>query len=140
MRQAARHLKLDEAAYALLSVQSTGAPPGDHCFGVYRWQKQGVRPDEMLVAVASNAGVEAKLLDLLPFALTTQCRVLARPRHFEELDARHYEKWREALGRHIAGEPGAGRAPHAQPDGQPSGALQDHRGPTRPRHEREDHR
>jgi len=101
LRQAARRLRVDEAAYALLAVKSDEAPPGEHLFGVYRWQKQGVRSDEALVAVASAEAVEEHLLDLLPAAMTAEGHLPAAS-VFEALDARHYEKWREAQALHIA--------------------------------------
>jgi hypothetical protein len=59
---------MDAAAYAVLSVQSDELPPGEHCFGIYRWQKQGVKPDETLVAIATEPQIEAKLLTLLQTA------------------------------------------------------------------------
>ena len=102
IRQAAHHLRLDEAAYAVLQVQSTDVPPGDYPFGIYRWQKQGVKVDETLVPVASHPAVEEELLALLQIATTREGVGLSENAEFDALDARHHTKWRAAQANHIA--------------------------------------
>jgi ATP-dependent helicase HepA len=100
VRQAARHLRMDAAAYAVLSVQSDELPPGEHCFGIYRWQKQGVKPDETLVAIAAEPLIEEKLLTLLQTARPHDGE-LPEQTAFDALDARHYERWRAAQANHM---------------------------------------
>lgn len=102
VRQAAHYLRLEEAAYATLLIQDAAAPPGDYSFGVYRWRKQGVRPDEVLVAVASHAIVEEKLFDWLQTATAHPDATLPDQAEFDALDARHHAKWREAQVNHMA--------------------------------------
>jgi ATP-dependent helicase HepA len=102
VRQAAHHLHLDEAAYAVLQVQNVEVPPGDYSFGIYRWQKQGVKLDETLVPVASHPALEDKLLALLQTATTHEGATLPADTEFDKLDARHHAKWRDAQANHIA--------------------------------------
>ena len=102
VRQAAHHLHLDEAAYAVLQVQSVEVPPGDYRFGIYRWQKQGVKLDETFVPVASHPALEDKLLTLLQTATTHEGATLPEDAEFDALDARHHAKWRDAQANHIA--------------------------------------
>lgn len=102
VRQAARHLRMDEAAYAALQIHDADTPPGDYSFGIYRWRKQGVRPGEILVAVASPPGVEDKLFDWLQTAVAQPDATLPDQAEFDALDARHHAKWREAQANHIA--------------------------------------
>jgi hypothetical protein len=102
VRQAAQYLRLDEAVYAALQVRDAETPPGDYSFGVYRWGKQGVRPDETLVAVASHPGVEDKLFGWLQTAAAQPDATLPDQAEFDALDARHHAKWRAAQANHIA--------------------------------------
>jgi ATP-dependent helicase HepA len=102
VRQAAHYLRLDEAGYATLKVQSTEAPPGDYHFGIYRWQKQGVKLDETLVPVASHPALEANLFTLLQTTTTAEDATLPDHAEFDALDARHHSKWREAQTNHVA--------------------------------------
>lgn len=102
VRQAAHLLRLDEAVYAALLIQDIDAPPGDHYFGVYRWRKQGVKPDETLIAVASHPMVEEKLFGWLQTATAERDATLPNHAEFDALDARHHAKWREAQANHIA--------------------------------------
>ncbi len=102
LRQSAHHLHLDAAAYTVLVARSDEVPPGDYCFGIYRWQKQGVRPDETLVPIASEPAVEAKLLALLQTATTQAGAALPAPAEFDALETRHHARWRAALADHVA--------------------------------------
>jgi ATP-dependent helicase HepA len=102
VRQAANRLHLDEPAYALLEVQSAEVPPGSYRFGIYLWRKQGVRPDETLVPVASHPALEDKLFTLLQVANTHEDGILPDNAEFDALDAQHHSKWRAAQADHIA--------------------------------------
>ena len=72
IRQAAQYLRLNEPAYAMLKVQSEVVISGEYGFGIYRWTKQGVKQEEELVAVVSDAVVEEKLFLLLQTATTRE--------------------------------------------------------------------
>ena len=102
LRQAALHLKLDGTAYTALEVQSSDIPPGEYRFGIYRWSKQGVKPDEELVAVADDAEIEQRLFSLLQSAKTHPNGPLTSPAEFDPLDAQHHAKWSAARANHEA--------------------------------------
>lgn len=100
VQQAAHYLRLDATAYAVLSVQSEDLPPGQHCFGIYRWQKQGTKPDEMLVAIATEPKIEEKVLTLLQAAQSHDAPLPAQA-EFDALETRHYERWCATRANHI---------------------------------------
>ncbi len=102
VRQAARFLELDEPAYVALAIQSSELPPGEHHFALYRWRKHGIKPDEALVAVASEPGVEVALLKVLQSANETSHTMAPNAAECDALDVRHHGKWTEARANHIA--------------------------------------
>lgn len=101
-RQAAQHWSRDEVVYTALTVHSATLPPGDYVFGIYRWQKQGVRPEEALTPVASRPEIEADLFTLLQTATVSLEAALPESAAFEALDAQHYHKWWAAQANHSA--------------------------------------
>lgn len=102
VRQAARFLEIKEPKYCTLTAQSEEMPPGTHHFVLYRWTKHGIRPDELLVAVADDPQLEASLLDLLQSAEDTDKVPLPEAAACDALDTRHHSKWTEALANHNA--------------------------------------
>ena len=102
LRQAAYLLRLDEAVFAALAIQDADMPPGDYHFGVYRWRKQGVKPNETLIAVSSHPVVEENLFGWLQTATTQPDATLPDHAEFDALDARHHAKWRAAQANHMA--------------------------------------
>ena len=102
LRQAALHLKLDSTARTVLQVEASDIASGDYRFGIYRWSKQGVKPDEELVAVANDAAIEQRLFTLLQSAKTCPNAPQVSPAEFEVLDAQHHSKWATARANHEA--------------------------------------
>ncbi len=102
LRQAALHLKLDSTAYTTLKVTASDIAPGDYRFGIYRWSKQGVKPDEELVAIANDPAIEQHLFTLLQSAKTRPNSAQFNPTEFETLDAQHHSKWSTARANHEA--------------------------------------
>lgn len=102
LRQAALHLKLDTTANTALEVEASGIAPGDYRFGIYRWSKQGVKPDEELVAIADDPAIEQRLFTLLQSAKTRPNAAQFNPIDFETLDAQHHSKWSTARANHEA--------------------------------------
>ncbi|NLX98633.1 MAG: DEAD/DEAH box helicase [Rhodopirellula sp.] len=102
VRQAAHSLEIREPKYATLSAQSDNLPPGAHEFAVYRWTKQGVKPDELLVPVADDPDLETALFGLLESAANNDGTPLPDAAAYDVLDARHHSKWTEARANHIA--------------------------------------
>jgi hypothetical protein len=102
LRQAALHLKLDTTAYTTLEVQTSDISPGEYRFGIYLWSKQGVKPDEELVAVANDVAIEQHLFALLQSATSCSSPRQISPAGFEPLDIQHYRKWSAARANHEA--------------------------------------
>ncbi len=99
VRQAAQSMEITKPRYCALSARSNEVPPGTHEFAIYRWKKRGIRPDELLVAVADDPQLEALLFDLLRSAIDSDVSPLPKPGSFEE---KHYERWRAARNKYIA--------------------------------------
>lgn len=102
VRQAALHFKAAEQVYVRLGVKTNEMPSGRYQFGVYRWTKQGVKQDEVLMPVASDPAIEANLFNLLQAANTTEDQKLPSENQFDALDASHHSRWTEAQANHIA--------------------------------------
>ncbi|OQB27092.1 MAG: RNA polymerase-associated protein RapA [Chloroflexi bacterium ADurb.Bin180] len=102
VRQAARFLALDEPVYVALEAHCPGLPRGEHAFALYKWTKDGVKRDEVLVAVAAEPKIEAALLTLLQSATDAEQLALPDAALCEALDVRHHDKWMEARANHIA--------------------------------------
>ena len=102
VRQAARFLDLDEPVYVTLAVNSPELPLGEHHFALYRWRKHGVKPDEALVAVAANPGIETALLNIIQSSTETSHIIVPSAAECDALDIRHHSKWTESRANHIA--------------------------------------
>lgn len=102
VRQAAHFLQPGQVVYTMLSAQSAEASPGTYRFGIYLWKKQGVKPDEELIPVASDPAIEGVMLSILQSATELKDTQLPDPAEFDALEARHYTKWNAARADHIA--------------------------------------
>ncbi|MBK5964241.1 helicase [Thiocystis minor] len=103
VRQAARQLEQPEAVQASLAVYSEAVAAGDYPFALYRWQKWGVKVDETLIAVSTEAVIEDALMRLLPIATDTPEGAVPNVAQFDALDTRHHSQWSLAQANHIAG-------------------------------------
>ena len=101
VRQAARHLDLNEPGFCSVSVKSESVAPGVYLFAIYLWSMRGIKPDQSLVAVCGNAAVEASLFSLLQKATDADATDLPSRREFDGLDALHHRKWAAAKGDHV---------------------------------------
>lgn len=103
VRQAAHHLEHPDPIQVQLAVRHDQLPAGDHPFAIYRWDWQGVRPDQSLVAVALDPAVEEALMTVLPEATDGEITAgMDLAALFEALDGQHHRRWTEAQSRHIA--------------------------------------
>lgn len=102
VRQAARSLETTEPRYVSLTAMSNEIRPGTHHFALYRWRKQGVKPDELLVPVANDQSLEESLLALLQAADDPEPPQRGDTINCDALDVRHHSKWTEAQANHIA--------------------------------------
>ena len=98
VRQAARFLEIMEPVYAALTAASDTVTAGTRFFALYRWAKDGVKPDESLVPVADDVQVEEALFALLQAARNWLGEPLPTAAECDALDSRHHLKWREATG------------------------------------------
>lgn len=101
VRQSALYWETKDSVFVSLSTTQAEIPAGQYCFAVYRWRKRGVLDDEELVAVATSPQLETQLLGLLENTQVAE-RELPEPGAFDDLDARHHEKWSSAQANHIA--------------------------------------
>ncbi|WP_029376113.1 DEAD/DEAH box helicase [Brucella anthropi] len=102
VRQAAHALEAVDAKSCAVTVKSEALTAGDHPFAIYRWTMHGVKPDRILVPVASDAAVETALLGILPQAQSIDADAISSPIDEDALDKRHHTKWAEAQSVHIA--------------------------------------
>jgi hypothetical protein len=102
VRQAARFLEITEPAFASMTAISGEIPARAYFFAVYRWVKDGVKPDESLVAVADDFKVEEKLFSLLQAAQDGGSAPVPTASECDGLDRRHHLKWSEARAKHVA--------------------------------------
>ena len=101
LRQASAHLYRHEPVYIQCQVQTTEIAAGTYPFALYQWQKQGMRADAELVAVAESPDIEAKLFALLSNATAAETSELPPQTVFDALESRHHQRWRDALTNHM---------------------------------------
>ncbi len=138
VRQAAHFLDITEAKYFKLTTRSTEIPPGVYHFALYRWTKHGIRPDESLVAVATEPNLEATLMEILRHAGEPGSAPLPDAAECDALDAQSSQQMVRGAGQSHRREPGAGGASYPKPDGQPPRSLQSTRRSSGSRNERQD--
>jgi len=102
VRQAARFLAITEPESFTFTARCSEVPPGTYHFALYRWAKQGVKPDESLMAVADEPGLEPLLMELIRHAEESGPGPLPDAAAHDALEARHHGRWAEARANHIA--------------------------------------
>ena len=102
VRQAARHLEIDEPKICAVAAQSNDLPRGEHRFAIYRWFKRGIKPDQILVAICESLEIEVSLFALLKKATDADAQLPER-KAFDALDAQHYQKWADEKANHVDG-------------------------------------
>jgi ATP-dependent helicase HepA len=100
VRQAALFFDEPEPIFAQLRAPHATVPTGAYPFAIYRWQRQGARRDEELIAVAADQAVSTVLLELLPSAQTALDLELPGDEVFDNLDAIHHRQWLAAATEH----------------------------------------
>jgi superfamily II DNA or RNA helicase len=102
VRQAAHHLNLPGPVYCSLAVSAPDVPAGCYRFALYRWRKDGARPDESLVGIAESEALEPRLLDLLRAATDSGDSLPGDAADWDGLEVRHHARWSEARANHFA--------------------------------------
>ncbi len=101
VRQAAEHRRRFDAVQVHLAAPSDTVSPGTYDFALYRWRKVGVRPDDTLVAIASDPRLDNIILSLLEIAVDRSDGT-APTIEIGRLDERHHAQWRSARADHMA--------------------------------------
>ncbi len=101
IKQAASYQEHQQVVYTALTIQDTELSPGQYPFGVYHWKKQGVKPDDVIVPVATDPILEEKILSLLQTAEGSDFNDHIDSSVFDVLEKRHYTKWIAARAKHI---------------------------------------
>jgi len=101
IKQAASHQDHKQIVYSALTVQDTELAPGLYPFGIYHWKKQGVKPDDLIIPIATDPILEEKLLFLLQIAGNSDCNDQIDSSVFDSLEKQHYSKWTAARAKHI---------------------------------------
>lgn len=102
VRQAAHFLDIIEPKYFSFTARCTEVASGTYHFALYRWVKQGVKPDETLVAIAEEPHLDSILLELLRNATEPGIAPIPDVAACDALDTGHHTKWAQAQANHIA--------------------------------------
>ena len=102
VRQAARHLERSQAVQVSLIASSEVVPPGEYPFAVYQWRRVGIRSDDTLVAVTSDAKLNGAVMSLLETAADAPAGPPPDEGEIDRLDKRHHGEWRSARANHMA--------------------------------------
>ncbi|WP_029972132.1 helicase-related protein [Paraburkholderia graminis] len=100
VRQAAHFLLEAESVFVQLRATHPTLPGGVYPFAIYRWARQGVRRDEELMAVSSEASIAADLFELLQAADSASDLSLPGDEMLDALDAIHHRQWVVAAAEH----------------------------------------
>jgi ATP-dependent helicase HepA len=101
VKQAAHHIDSIEFAYTELQVTDADIPSGDYDFVIYRWETRGIRNDLSLMPICSDPRVGSHLINLIERATDSQIDSEPKLNHWDHLESRHYELWREEKHKHI---------------------------------------
>ena len=102
VRQAARYQERTEAVQVSLVVTSESLPTGEYPFALYQWQKVGLRPDDALIAIASEPKLDSAVLSLLVGAVDAHHEAPVDDKTLDILDRRHHEVWTVERANHVA--------------------------------------
>jgi ATP-dependent helicase HepA len=100
VRQAAHFLLEAEPVFVQLRATHPTLPGGVYPFAIYRWARQGVRRDEELMAVSSEASIAADLFELLQATDSASDLSLPGDEMLDALDAIHHRQWVVAAAEH----------------------------------------
>ena len=101
VKQAAHHTDRFDFAYTELQVEDPEIPEGIHDFVIYKWETRGIKNDLTLKPVCSDPSIGSRLIPILENA--TGYRPASNPQsnHWDHLESRHYELWKEEKQKHI---------------------------------------
>jgi len=103
-QQAAQTFKKNEVLYTAFSVVDPSLTPGIYHFGIWLWQKVGIRDEVTLQPICNDQALTDHFLDVLEHGLPIQPGALRLPDQaaFDQLDAYHQSIWSRAQEAHKA--------------------------------------
>lgn len=101
-QQAAQTFKKNEVLYTAFSVVDNSLAEGTYYFGIWLWQKSGIREEVTLQPVCNNAAITERFLDILERAVPVESNEIHLPEQavFDQLDTYHYRLWTNAQKEH----------------------------------------
>jgi len=101
-QQAAQTFKKNEVLYTAFSVADTSLTPGIHYFGIWLWQKHGIREEVTLQPICNDQTITDRFLDVLEHASPVQPGEIQLPDQavFDQLDVYHHSLWNIAQEAH----------------------------------------
>lgn len=101
VKQSAHHIDSFDFPYTELQVADSDVPSGDYDFVVYKWETRGIRNDLSLKPICSDLRVGPQLINLIERASDSQNKSEPKLNHWDHLESRHYELWKEEKQKHI---------------------------------------
>ncbi len=103
-QQAAQTFRKNEVLYTAFSVEDPSLTPGIYHFGIWLWQKVGIRDEVALQPICNDQALTDRFLDVLEHASPVQPGEIQLPDQevFEQLDVYHHSLWNSAQGSHKA--------------------------------------
>ncbi len=103
-QQTAQTFNQHEVLYTAFSVVDPSLTPGIHPFGIWLWQKSGIREEVTLQPICGDRTITDRFLDVLEHATPVQPGEIQLPEQevFEKLDVFHHGLWNTAQEAHKA--------------------------------------
>jgi len=103
-QQAAQTFRKNEVLYTAFSVTDSSLTPGTYHFGIWLWQKAGIRDEVVFQPVCNNQTIADRFLDVLEHGSPIQPGEIQLPDHavFDRLDVYHQGIWSKAQAVHKA--------------------------------------
>src|SRR5260221_3333440 len=97
-QQAAQTFKKNEVLYTAFSVVDSSLAPGIYHFGIWLWQKSGIREEVTLQPISNDQALTERFLGLLQHALPVQPEEIQLPDQaaFDRLHVYHHSVWKSA--------------------------------------------
>ncbi len=103
-QQAARTFRKNEVLPTAFSVIDLSLPSGMYHFGIWLWQKIGIRDEVVLQPICNNQTITDRFLEVLEHGLPIQPGEIQLPDQavFDQLDVNHQSLWGKAQAEHKA--------------------------------------
>jgi superfamily II DNA or RNA helicase len=101
-QQAAQTFKKNEVLYTAFSVVDFSLAAGIYHFGIWLWQKSGIREEVTLQPICNDPTITDRFLDVLEHAMPIQPGGIQLPDQavFDQLDVYHHRLWKNSQEAH----------------------------------------